>query len=202
MEEEQEWEPVLPNESCLSAALQRACVAAVQGGFVAHLLKSLHESGFIGMTEGFITFVGADCGGLWGVANAERKHCFHCARPQRAGELCSCIEGSLPRDFLDLNDEAAVAAAEPAAPARTFLCSDCGHLAVVSCGEVARAQAARGVWYPHTRCGRCHGAARKAAGAPRRAPKRAKPARQAPRTNLGQLLREKIEAVASNVAQA
>jgi hypothetical protein len=192
-DQNQEWQPVLPNSSCLSGAFQRACVAAVHGGFVPHFMKSLHESGFRGVTEAFIAFVASDCSALWGVSDPSRAHCFHCGR-KSAGAICTCIEGSLPRDFVDLNNEIAVAALDPTAPARTFLCSGCGQLAVTLCGEVARAQAARGVWYPHTRCGRCHGGARKT--------RKAAPKKAAPRTNLRELLQARVEELSQPVAQA
>ena len=203
----------------LTLALQKACVAAVYTNTVPHLIRSMQESGYPHVTETFVDFVGRDCAAMWGVRNPERKHCFHCGRRQNPEALCACIEGALPRDFVDLNDDELVAAQPADAPARSFLCSGCGQLSATSCGEVAKIQGAGKLFYPRKNCWRCHGASRAAQGRERRqafeeraakaqpkpqqAPK--KPSQRPARTltaTLGEQLQAVAERIASPVAQA
>lgn len=164
----------------ISVTLLKACVAAVRTGHVPHLVRALRESGFEHVTESFVRHTGEYHIQLWGVCDPQRKHCFHCGR-KTSGALCECVEGMLPRDFVDLRDHAEIATDDPAAVARTFICSCCGQLAVTTCGEVARAQS-RGVklFFPRTQCWRCYSANKNAAAHARREAFEARAAKASP----------------------
>lgn len=148
---------VLP-PNVFGVTFQKACVTAAVHNLIPHLVRSMRLSGAPRMTEGLISFVAADCIGLWGIACDHRTRCFHCGRKSTKGVLCECVEGCLPRDFIPgftRADVLLLGAHSLTDPAQTFICGECGQLGCTSLGDVLRATENGRTFYPHTRCARC-----------------------------------------------